>query len=479
MSLPFIGRKKELATLEKLLKKSVASLVVVKGRRRIGKSRLIQEFAKKYTFYQFSGLPLTPETSIQSQLDAFALQLSEQTGLPKIQANDWSKLFHLLADKIKTGRIIVLFDEISWMGSKDPDFLGKFKNAWDIYFKKNNKLIFFLCGSVSSWIDKNILASTGFVGRISFRLTLDELPLNECNEFWTHKDSLISPYEKFKILSVTGGIPRYLEEIDTSLPGNENIKDLCFSPGGLLVHEFHDIFSDIFGHRTGIYKRIVEALANGPLDAKKICKLLGVTYTGTQNEYLDDLVASGFVKRDYTWHFSTGKISRFSQFRLSDNYVRFYLKYIDPVLPKIENHTFDFASLSALPGWETIKGYQFENLVLKNRRFLRECLHLNPNDIIADNPFFQRTSEEVPGCQIDYLIQTKFRVLYVCEFKFSSQPVGTRVIREMQEKIRRLSYPKGFSILPVLVHVNGVDDEVLGSGFFANVIDFSQALTQG
>jgi hypothetical protein len=81
-------------------------------------------------------LPFTPKTSIQSQLDVFAKQLSEQTGLPRIQADDWSTMFLLLADKIKTGRIIVLFDEISWMGSKDADFLGKLKNAWDMHFKK-------------------------------------------------------------------------------------------------------------------------------------------------------------------------------------------------------------------------------------------------------------------------------------------------------------------------------------------------------
>jgi hypothetical protein len=109
--------------------------------------------------------------------------------------------------------MIVLFDEISWMGSKDPDFLGKLKNAWDLYFKKNPKLIFILCGSVSSWIDKNILSHTGFLGRISYRLTLEELPLKDCNQFWSSAGGQISAYEKLKVLSITGGVPRYLEEI--------------------------------------------------------------------------------------------------------------------------------------------------------------------------------------------------------------------------------------------------------------------------
>lgn len=84
----------------------------------------------------------TEDTTEQSERDEFALQLSIQTGLPEVKADDWTKLFLLLAEKIKTGRRVVLFDEISWIGSKDSDFLGKFINAWDRYFKKNAELIF-------------------------------------------------------------------------------------------------------------------------------------------------------------------------------------------------------------------------------------------------------------------------------------------------------------------------------------------------
>jgi predicted ATPase len=82
MPFPFIGRQSELQSLSKLFKKNAASLVVVQGRRRIGKSRLIEEFAKKHTFYQFSGLPPTNSTTHQSQLNEFSRQLSIQTGLP-------------------------------------------------------------------------------------------------------------------------------------------------------------------------------------------------------------------------------------------------------------------------------------------------------------------------------------------------------------------------------------------------------------
>ena len=115
---------------------------MIRGRRRIGKSRLIEEFAKDMTFYSFSGLVPTKETSAQSERDNFAAQLSEQTGFPDIKADDWSKLFQLLYEKTKQGRIILLFDEISWMGSKDPDFLGKIKHALGSKIQKKSSAYF-------------------------------------------------------------------------------------------------------------------------------------------------------------------------------------------------------------------------------------------------------------------------------------------------------------------------------------------------
>ena len=131
----FIGREKELSILRRFLRKNTASLLVVRGRRRIGKSRLIEEFARPFKFYTFSGIAPTSKTTAQSQRDEFSSQLAKQ-GFPHIQVRDWNDLFWLLAEKVKKGKTIILFDEISWMGSEDPDFLGKLKNTWDLHFKK-------------------------------------------------------------------------------------------------------------------------------------------------------------------------------------------------------------------------------------------------------------------------------------------------------------------------------------------------------
>ena len=469
----FIGRRYELGRLRDLFKKKKASLVVVKGRRRIGKSRLVFEFAKGYTFYEFTGTPPSPTMTITDQLFLFSEQFRLQARLPHVEISSWLELFFKLAQQVKgSEKVVILLDEISWMGSKDPYFLGQLKDAWDLYFSKNPNLILVLCGSVSSWIEENILSSSAFMGRVSLTLGLEELPLRVCSEYWAGSPH-ISSYDKLKMLSVTGGVPRYLNELDVGLPAEDNIERLCFMRDGFLVDEFDTIFSDLFSHKKHTYKQIVKVLASGSKGVKDICHELKITQSGYVSGCLDVLVKSGFVGRDFTWNIKKGDRSSLSLFRLSDNYLRFYLKYIDNELSAIRQNLYKQKPLTSLKGWNSIMGLQFENLVLNNREFIYESLGIKPATIVASNPFFQRASKTQAGCQVDLLIQTELNVLYVCEVKFSKQRLGKEVIGQMRQKIDRMKVPKGFSLVPVLIHVNGVQDDVEDACYFKRVVDFT------
>ena len=470
---PFIGRKQELRRLEGLFSKKSASIVVLRGRRRIGKSRLLSEFGKQTKCLLFSGLAPTTKTTALSQKKTFTNQLA-RVGIPSVTPDDWENMFWHLSKQTTEGPVLIILDEISWMGGKDPNFLGKLKNAWDMYFSKNPNLILALCGSVSSWIEENILNSTGFVGRITIDMVLNELPLSDCKAFWHPKENLIAPYEKLKLLSVTGGIPLYLEQIRPELSAEENISNLCFTAGGLLVREFEEIFSDLFSKKKRSYKEIIKCLANGPKTLGDLCKKLKKNTGGTYSKYLDDLIKAGFIKRDFSWDIDTGKESRQNRYRLSDNYLRFYLKYIEPNLSKIEKGDFQNSMPTHLPGWVSMMGLQFENLVVHNRKMIWQLLNISAEDVAQDGPFFQTTTKKQPGCQVDYMIQTRFQNLYLIEIKFSKDSIGNTIIKEMEEKRARLKTPKAFSIRPVLVHVNGVDESVVDEQYFDKIIDFSQ-----
>lgn len=469
----FIGRKKELEDLNLLLRKKSASLVVIRGRRRVGKSRLIKEFVAGKKNWSFAGLPPVSGITKQRQLDAFSSQLAQNLTIPKMHARDWNECFSLLGNISKGQKIIIVLDEISWMGSEDPDFLGHLKNAWDMHFSENPNLILILCGSVSSWIEENILGSTGFVGRVSLDIVLEELSIAESQEFWGSQKNKISAYEKFKVLSVTGGIPKYLEEILPSQSAEENILRLCFESKSLLFREFDQIFSDLFSKRSQTYRSIVRTLSKKPLTLDEICDSLKIEKSGSVSRYLNDLILSGFVTKDNSWNLKSKKVSQLKKFRLSDNYIRFYLRYIEPHKEKIASGLFDSGSFFGLSTWESIMGLQFENLVVNNLKQLCTLLRIERKDIIMAGPFFQRATKRQKGCQIDFLIQTKHNILYLCEIKFSMLEVKSSILKEVEQKIKRLSFPKGYSIRPILIHVNGVTQKVVNSEMFSQIVDFS------
>lgn len=474
----FFGRAEEMRALKALQQKNIASLVIVQGRRRIGKSRLIEEFAKGQTFCAMTGIAPTKGMTAQMQRDEFARQLAERFELPRFTMDNWGDLLTLLAKYTAKQKIVILLDEISWMGSLDVTFLGKLKNAWDTQFKQNPKLMLVLCGSVSSWIEKNIISSTLFLGRPSLYLHLKELSLPDCQKFWGRFGEKISSFEKLKILAVTGGVPRYLELIDPIHSAEHNIRSLCFLPHAPLLNEFERIFSDIFGNRSDIYKKIIHRLVTGAATQEDILVSCGRNKTGDFSEYLFDLVTAGFVTRDFTWHLKEEKISKLSRYRLKDNYVRFYLKYIAPNKTKIEKGLFKKNSISTLPAWESLIALQFENLVLNNELYICQVLQIPLEEIIFFNPFFQKKNKNHSGCQIDLLIQTKFNCLYICEIKFSKSPLPLSILDEVKQKIDNLHMPKNFSYRPVLIHVNGVTTAVIESGYFSAIISFGELLSQ-
>lgn len=466
----FIGRKKEQESLKGLLKKNSASLVVLRGRRRIGKSRLAEEYAKLFPkSYLLSGIAPIEEVTADMQKAEFLRQLQEYQ-LPVYRCDDWGNLFFELAKVCQEGRVLIVLDEITWMGSKDPTFLPKLQSTWERHFKKNPELVLIISGSNSAWIEKNILSSTGFFGRVSLKIKLKELSLAECNAFWDAWPGSISSYEKFKILSVTGGVPRYLEEFRSDLSAEKNILKLGYNSEGILFTEFDQIFHDLFLKKEPFFKDIVSKLVDKNLKASSLAKALGRPSGGDLTEALKQLVESGFLARDYSWSIGQAKKLSRCRYRVRDNYLRFYLKYILPYKDQIEAD-----QIEHLPsGWLSIMGLQFENLVVNNGAALRQCLEIKSDEVVFSNPYLQSKRTRRAGCQVDYLIQTRFNCLYVCEVKFSQGKIGREVIDEVKQKIAALEVPRGFSVRPVLIHVNGVDDSVIDAGFFARIIDFSE-----
>ena len=374
-----MGRTQERADFRTLLQRKSASLITCQGRRRIGKSRFIAECAREADlFLSFSGLAPREGLGTRDQLGAFAEQLAKQTAVPRVVLDSWPAALQLLESQLpRRGSVVVLLDEISWMSIGDRDFAGHLKTAWDDRFSKHPRLILVLCGSVSSWIEENILNSTGFVGRCTWQFHLKPLPLNECAAFWGKRSSRVSPAEKWRMLAVTGGVPGYLEQLLPSKTADENVERLCFNPGGMLFHECRRLFHDIFTRRAETYEAIAATLADGPKTLLETSAALGRERGGTLAEALHDLELAGFVRRDAFFDPHTGKTRpREHRYRISDPYLRFHLKYVAPNEERIKKGLYQHASFEKLEAWDTIMGLQFEALVLDSQESLFKGLGL-------------------------------------------------------------------------------------------------------
>jgi AAA+ ATPase superfamily predicted ATPase len=360
------------------------------------------------------------------------------------------------------------------MGKYDVTFPGQLKYAWDNRFSKNPKLIMVFCGSVSSWIDKKILKSKGFVGRPSLNLLVPELSMRECAAFWRRGGCRASTTDIIDVLSVVGGIPKYLENIDPGLSADENVKRLCFTPGALLVGEFDEIFNDALDAQLGLKKRILVALGDGKKSPTEIADELKLENNGHLSGYLNELETAGFIAKDTGLNPCTGKMSNVVRYRISDNYTRFYLKFIEPNRELIRKGTFTFASLAQLPGWEAMLGLQFESLIYNNLREIIHRIGLDHALILSAAPYLQNPTVRTAGCQIDLLIQTR-RMQYAIEIK-RRDSIGEWVVSEVEEKLSKFNTSRSVSVVPVLVYDGNLSKRVQADGYFGWIVSANELL---
>ena len=475
----FIGRDQELSDLAGLWQKRSSSLVVCSGRRRIGKSTLIEEFAarSRCKFIEIAGLAPDEGITNAHQLRNFCERLAAQTGMPEARVDGWPKAFDALFSAVGTrGRVIVLLDEVSWMGAFDKGFAAYLKNAWDLLFARRDNLVFVLCGSVSSWIRKNILMSKAFVGRVSMTLHLEELPLPVCAGFWGNAAERISTTELVDILSVTGGVPKYLAEIRPSLSAGENIRRLCFTKTGYLFGEFERIFTDIFRKTADERGRMLELIADGPKSVKSLSAALGVASNGHVSEALNELCEAGFISADNGLNPATAREVREVHYRIRDNYVRFYLKFIRPRLRAIENGSLGTVDVFGLPGWNSIAGLQFECLVRNNLSLLLPLIGMGATVVTSAAPYVKRSGKRGEGTQIDLLVQTS-RSACIVEIK-RQERIPATVEDEVRAKVKKLALPDELSIRTALVYSGKLAPEIAESNYFDFLVPIERLLNR-
>jgi hypothetical protein len=246
---------------------------------------------------------------------------------------------------------------------------------------------------------------------------------------------------------------------------------MCFNKEGVLFKDFDAIFHSMFGGDVAMRRKILEVLADGPMNGDGIAGRLGIDRNGVLSDRLKELSEGGFIDADSGLNPETGKEARISRYRLRDNYTRFYLKYIEPRKAMIRRGSYRFVSLSSLPDWNAVMGLQFENLIVNNAMEVVRFLGIGNSTVESAAPYRnvrKSRNGKDRGCQIDLLVQTP-RTAYVVEVKRCSE-IGPEVEKEVLERMKRLPLRKGMSKRPALVCDGLVAPSVEASGFFSAIV---------
>ena len=424
-------------------------------------------------FIKIEGERPDEDMNNEDELATFAEQLSLYASKDVSVAKNWLQAFKSLDNVLDDRRTVVLLDEVSWLAYFDKRFAATLKIAWDNMFKNHRHLVFVVCGSVSTWIKEKIIDSRSYYGRRSLDIVVPELTLKDCARFWSGRSDRISVRDILDILSITGGVPRYLEEVNPSQSVDDNIRRMAFRPDSTLRRDFDEMFKDVITKRPRMVAMVLEALVDGPMTMSEISGAISVGAGGNVSAALDQLVEAGLVSRDIGMNPETGDEIRERRYRLSDNYVRFYLKCIQPAAKTIDAGTFRYSRLARFEEWNAVKGFAFENLIVNHYGELLPYLHLGESHVYSAAPY-RKNGSKGKGLQIDLLIQTR-RSQCVVEIK-RKNTIGRGIVDEVAEKIRRLKHAPDSSVRAALVYEGELAETVPADGYFDAIIPFRRLL---
>lgn len=414
----FIGRKEETAILVEALQSYESELVAVIGRRRVGKTYLIDSVYKKNIAFEVTGIQ---NASKKDQLENFMLQLAAAYGnVPPLKTpTSWLQAFALLIAYLKqvktTEKKVVFLDELPWLATHKSGFLNGLSYFWNSWAVKQS-IVVVICGSAASWmIQKVVNDKGGLHNRITKQIHLYPFTLLETEEYLKARKIQLDRYQIAQIYMALGGIPHYLKEVKNGKSAAQNINQICFVKNARLKHEFLRLYPALFANAEK-HIAVIRALATKwqGLNRKEISQLSGIAEGGNLSRVLDELNHSGFISSYRPF----GKKKKQKSYRLTDEYSLFYLKFIEGQEYEGQ-HIWHHLSQTQL--YKIWSGYAFENVCLKHIPQIKKSLDIAGIYSLSSSFHYKGTAEE-KGTQIDLLIDRKDEVINLIEIKFYNEP---------------------------------------------------------
>ena len=428
----FIGREQELKLLRNIMDSGKSEFVAVYGRRRVGKTYLIQEFFNcKFSFFATGIIDGDKEEEMYS----FTSSLIE-AGYKGRQPVSWLEAFDALKETLSSlphkGKYVIYIDELPCFDTPKSGFVRALGYFWNKWASLRKDVVLIVCGSATSWMIENIVNDHGGLhDRTTHTIYLRQFNLSETERYlktfgfkWP-RQTIVETY------MMIGGIPFYLSLLDRKESLAQNIDRLYFRRNSELSQEYHRLYASLFKSPEP-YLRVVEVLGRtkGGLTRQEIATVLKVPSSGTLTKQLNNLVYCDLIRKYVTKAKNKPKVND-AYYQLKDLFTLFHLTF------SAKFHTEDYWEQRLnTPTLNTWQGLAFEHVCMAHISQIRHALGL---DRIAVE-YYSWRSKEKPHSQVDMIIERADHLINLCEIKYAYAEYAIEVSEERKFRNRVASF---------------------------------------
>lgn len=450
----FVGRTNELKVLEEQYNMTSSSMVILYGRRRVGKTALVTEFLRRH---EDSIYYLATEEAESLNLKAFKEQVAEFTSneLLKSANVDWQSIFKILTEyKTKTKKIIVI-DEFQYLGEDNKAFPSIMQKIWDTLLKDAN-IMLILCGSLITLMKKQTLEyGSPLYGRRTAQIKLKQIPFKHYGEFFEGKSnkSLLPFY------AVTGGVPKYIETFLGESELYPAIERRILNTQSYLYEEPYFLLQNEVGE-IGSYFSLIKAIAMGNRKLSDISAAMQVKQTNL-TKYLKTLVDLDLIEREVPVTDVPEK-SKSGLYKIKDNFIAFWFKFVYPYRAYLEKGETAFVLSQIQNGFvQNYASYVYED-VCREKMWELSASDYWTFHFDKVGRYWGSKASETDIVAID----TAGKNLVIGECKYSKSEKGLNVLHELEDRAQALKELTGATNVEYIIFANagftqGLKDEAL------------------
>lgn len=418
----FINRESEIQFLLDWMTSQKAELIIVYGRRRIGKTELLKEALSKTKVIYF----MADLGADRDQRRRFSETVHLLYPNPFLQADpppEWDPLLRYIVDLGKKERVVLIMDEFPYLCSSQPALPSILQRIWDDA-GKDSKLYMILCGSFVSFMEREILGhKSPLYGRRTGQLLLQPLPLYTLKKFYPN----YSPEERISVYALLGGVPAYLIQFSDKLSLHQNIEKQILNPTAFLYDEVRFILMEELRDPKH-YLSILQSIAFGNTRMNDIVQRTGIE-RGPVSKYLSVLQDLRLIERETPITEKPPEKSRKGIYRLSDNFFRFWFRFVQPYKSRLVGSGGQrLLKQEILPHLDNFIGQVFDKICIEILRYLA-----NKGDMKLEYDRVGRWWEA--NEEIDLVAVAGDTTVFAAECKWSRKPIGMEVLKDLQRKV--------------------------------------------